>query len=98
MTVIDNQNLSNEMLIIQVERELKEYCGIGSCKFIKQYNIPMALPQLNKLQYEMFPSQTLLTSSIFLSGDTQLNGSLNAAIISGERAALGVIDAILNNI
>ena len=98
VTVIDNQNLSNEMLIIQVERELKEYCGIGSCKFIKQYNIPMALPQLNKLQYEMFPSQTLLTSSIFLSGDTQLNGSLNAAIISGERAALGVIDAIINNI
>jgi len=97
VTIIENQNLSNEMLILQVERELKEYCGIDSCKFIKQYNIPMALPQLNNLQYEMFPSETRLTSSIFLSGDTQLNGSLNAAIISGERAALGVIETLLGN-
>jgi len=98
VTIIDNQNLSNEFLIKQAERELKEYCGIDSCKFIKQYNLPMALPQLNNLQYEMFPSETRLTSSIFLSGDTQLNGSLNAAMISGERAALGVIEAVLNKI
>ena len=97
VTIIDNQELSNELLIKQVERELKDNCGIDSCKFIKQYNLPMALPQLNNLQYEMFPSETRLTSSIFLSGDTQLNGSLNAAIISGERAALGIIETLLSS-
>ena len=42
----------------------------------------------------MSPSETRLTSGIFLAGDTQLNGSLNAAIISGERAALAVIETI----
>ncbi len=98
VTIIDNQNLPNDLLIKEVERELKAYFGIDdSCKFIKQYNIPMALPELNNLQYEMFPSETSLTSSIFLAGDTQLNGSLNAAIISGERAALGVIEKLLGN-
>ena len=42
----------------------------------------------------MIPYETSLTNSLFLAGDTQLNGSLNAAIISGECAALGVIEAI----
>jgi hypothetical protein len=98
VTIIDNQNLPNDLLIKEVERELKECFGIDdSCKFIKQYNITMALPELNTLQYEMFPSETSLTSSIFLAGDTHLNGSLNAAMISGERAALGVIEKLLGN-
>ena len=75
-----------------MQRELKEHCGIDSCKFIKHFNIPMSLPKLNNLQYEMLPSQTRLSETIFLAGDTQLNGSLNAAMISGERAALAVIE------
>ncbi len=74
--------------------ELKEHCGIDSFKFIKHYNIPMALPKLNNLQYDMLPSETRLTTSLFLAGDTQLNGSINAAMISGERAALGVIETL----
>jgi protoporphyrinogen oxidase len=94
VTVIDNQNLSKEMLIEEVKKELSEHCGINSCQFIKQYTIPMALPQLENLKYEMLASETRLTTSVFLAGDTQLNGSLNAAMISGERAALGVVEAI----
>ena len=57
----------------------------------------MSLPKLNYLKYEMSPLETRFSSSIFLAGDTQLNASLNAAIISGERAAQGVIEAILNS-
>lgn len=92
VTVVDNQNLSGKVLIERVERELKEHCNIVSCKFIKHYNIPMSLPKLNDLQYEMLPSETRLNSGIFLAGDIQLNGSLNAAMISGERAAIAVIE------
>ena len=91
VTVIENQNLTNNQLITAVEKELKELCKIESCTFIKHYNIPMALPNLENIQYEMLPSETRLTESIFLAGDIQLNGSLNAAIIAGERAALEVI-------
>ena len=94
VTVVKNHNLSQEDLVREVVRELKLYCGIDSCTFLKQYYIPMALPKLDNLQYEISPSETRLTTSIFLAGDTQLNGSLNAAMISGERAALGLIENI----
>ena len=92
VTVIDKQKLTNKQLVTEVQKELKELCNIDSCTFIKQYNIPMALPNLQDIQYEMLPSETRLTETIFLAGDTQLNGSLNAAMIAGERAALEVIN------
>ncbi len=98
VTVIDNQNLHNDQLIEQVKKELKDHCAIDNCNFVKHYSIPMALPQLNDLQYEVSPAKTRLTKCIFLAGDTQLNGSLNAAIISGERAALGVLETISNGV
>ncbi|AUC84246.1 oxidoreductase [Polaribacter sp. ALD11] len=98
VTVINSKNLSEEKLVAEVKKELQEYCNIDSCTFIKRYKIPMALPKLNHLQYEMLPSETRLTTNVFLAGDAQLNGSLNAAMISGERAALGVIETISNTI
>ena len=96
VTVVKKHGLSQEELVAQVMSELERHCGIVSCTFLKQYTIPMALPKLDNLQYNMLPSETRLTSSIFLSGDTQLNGSLNAAMISGERAALGVIETLMS--
>ena len=94
VTIVENHNLSKEQLILRIQKELKEHCGIASCRFLKRYTIPMALPDLKNIQYEISPSETQLTSHIFLAGDTQLNGSLNAAMISGESAALGVIQNI----
>ncbi|SRX55491.1 NAD(P)/FAD-dependent oxidoreductase [Aequorivita sp. CIP111184] len=98
VTVIERQNLSDQELIDRVSEELKEHCRIVTSRFIKQYTIPMALPDLADLRYEMSPSETRLTDGLFLAGDTQLNGSLNAAMISGERAALGVIETISSTI
>lgn len=97
VTVINNQNLTNERLLERVKNELKDYCGIDTTRLIKQYDIPMALPKLQDLKYEVLPSETRLNANLFLAGDTVLNGSLNAAMISGESAALGVLEAISNN-
>ena len=94
VTVIDTQSLSHEVLIKAVKEELQSYCGITTTKLIKLYHIPRALPKLDNLKYDMMPSETRLSNSLFLAGDIQLNGSLNAAMISGERAALGVIEAV----
>ena len=52
------------------------------------------MPEINNLQYEIFPSETKLKDGVFLAGDVLLNGSLNAAIIAGEKAAMGVIEDI----
>tara|TARA_B110000977_G_scaffold192804_1_gene266841 strand:- start:933 stop:2183 length:1251 start_codon:yes stop_codon:yes gene_type:complete len=97
VTVIDSQNLSDKTLIEQVKAELKTHCGIDSLKLIKLYTIPKALPKFKNLKYEISPLETRRTKNLFLAGDTLLNGSLNAAMISGERAALGVIKALSNS-
>jgi protoporphyrinogen oxidase len=94
VTVIDNQNLTKEALIERVKKELKLSCNIETLKFIKHYHIAKALPKLNDLKYNLLPLETRLSQKVFLAGDTQLNGSLNAAMISGERSALDLIDAL----
>jgi len=94
VTIVKEHDLSEEALILRVQRELRAYCGIDSCTFLKRYTIPMALPDLTNVKYEIAPSETPLTQQIFLAGDTQLNGSLNAAMLSGESAALGVLNTI----
>ena len=96
VTVIEHQNLSDEILVSRVKDELQEYCGIVSPKFIKLYSIPKALPKLQDLKCDLNPSDTYLEPGVFLAGDTLLNGSLNAAMISGERAALAALEYINN--
>ena len=94
VTVVKKHNLSDELLISTVQTELTDHCKINNIEFVKLYTIPMALPKISNLQYEMSPSETRLTTNIFLAGDVQLNGSLNAAMIAGERAAMGVMESI----
>jgi len=98
VTVVKDHNLANSFLIKKVQEDLKQYCGIDSCTFLKQYTIAKALPNLQQVQYSMLPSETRLTTHIFLAGDVQLNGSLNAAMLAGEAAALGVIEALGSNL
>ncbi|WP_224491123.1 NAD(P)/FAD-dependent oxidoreductase [Robertkochia flava] len=94
VTVVKEHQLSAQDLIDQVRNELKTLCNIDTLSLLKHYSISQALPQLNGLHYEMLPSETQLTTTIFLAGDYLLNGSLNAAMLSGERAALGVAEKI----
>lgn len=94
VTVIDTKGKPESEIIERMQRELKQYCGIQEVEYLAHYDIPMALPDLINLRYDMLPSETQLTSDIFLAGDTQLNGSLNAAMVAGERAALAVIEKL----
>lgn len=94
ITVVKKHNLSEKELINQVKKELKHHCNIESLKFLKIYNISKALPNLDNLQYEISPTETKLKEGVFLAGDVLLNGSLNAAMIAGERAAMGVLEAM----
>jgi len=98
VTVIDDQNLSDHELVIAVKDELKVLCDINIVRFIKHYRITKALPKLENLKYEMKSSETQLSKSLFLAGDIHLNASFNAAMISGEQAALAVIKAANNSI
>lgn len=94
VSIVKKHSLSEKELIKQVEKELEEYCKITDLHFLKRYHIKKALPKLTNLQYELSSTETQLNSSIFLAGDQLLNGSLNAAMIAGERAALGIIKTL----
>ena len=91
VTIIKDHQLEEEVFIKKVVAELRSKCGILDVTFLKRYQIKKALPKLTNLQYEISSTETKLKSTIFLAGDQLLNGSLNAAMISGERAAMGVI-------
>jgi hypothetical protein len=94
VTVVKRHQLNEKKLIDKVIEELHSKCGISDITFLKRYQIKKALPKLINLQYEISSTETKLKSSIFLAGDQLLNASLNAAMISGERAAMGVIQTL----
>ncbi|WP_298767118.1 FAD-dependent oxidoreductase [uncultured Polaribacter sp.] len=94
VTIVKQHNLNEADLVLKVTQELKTICNIPNVQFIKHYKIKKALPKLINLQYEISSTETKLKPTIFLAGDQLLNGSLNAAMISGERAALGVIQTL----
>lgn len=94
VTIVKNHQLNEAQLIDKVQQELKEHCKIEGLHFLKRFQIKKALPKLTNLQYEISSTETKLKSTLFLAGDQLLNGSLNAAMIAGERAALGVIQTL----
>lgn len=98
VTVVKDHGLPEEELIERIQNELKEECKIEDVTFLKLYNIPQALPKLNNLKYDISPTETKLKDGVFLAGDVLLNGSLNAAILAGEKAAMGVLEAAKKNI
>ncbi|KEY19740.1 NAD(P)/FAD-dependent oxidoreductase [Kaistella antarctica] len=94
VTVVDHQNLKGQELVDQVKGELKKHFNIDVIRLIKQYEIPQALPDLKNIKYNLIPSESRYSNQIFLAGDTLVNGSLNAAMLSGESAAFAVIEAL----
>ena len=94
VTVVKEHQLTEEQLIATVTKQLQEECTIDHLTFLAVYHIKKALPDLKNIKYEVSPSKTQLSSGIFLAGDVQLNGSLNAAMIAGENAALQVIASL----
>lgn len=98
VSVVRPHDLNQNDLVAKVKAELGEIFGISQAKFLKHYSIPMALPNLKDLQYSRQSRESLLTNHIAIAGDHQLNGSLNAAMISGENAAKAAQTAIKNEL
>lgn len=92
VTVVKEHHFSDEELIKKVQEELFSFCGITDASFLKRYSIPRALPQVANLKNSLTRQEVKLSNTIFLAGDYLLNGSLNAAMISGETAALSLIN------
>ncbi|EAR13280.1 oxidoreductase, FAD-binding protein [Polaribacter irgensii 23-P] len=94
VTIVKKHEITETELIAKTKEELKTFCGISDLVFLKRYQIKKALPELTNIQYALSSTETQLNSSLFLAGDQLLNASLNAAMIAGERAAMGVIKTL----
>lgn len=94
VTIVKNTELDATALQHKVEQDLRTFCGIADSRFLKHYKITYALPDLTNIQYELAPTETKIKDTVFLAGDHLLNGSLNAAMVSGERAAQGLIEVL----
>ena len=90
VTLVKPHKHSEFELIAIIKKELKTHFNIDVIKYLKTYTIKKALPKLENISYEIHPTETQLTESIFIAGDTTLNGSLNAAMLSGEIAAKAI--------
>lgn len=94
VSVVKAHELSNQELINQVIKELEHIAKIRVVEFKKLYRIKNALPKMQSVSYMLPKSETQLKENIFLAGDHLANGSLNAAMLNGESAALAVIEKI----
>jgi len=94
VTVVKKHQLSEYELLAKVKMELKSECAIDNVTYLKTYTIKKALPKLNAITNTISPTETRLTDTLFLAGDYLVNGSLNAAMHSGENAAMGVIEVL----
>ncbi|WGK64508.1 protoporphyrinogen/coproporphyrinogen oxidase [Croceiramulus getboli] len=87
VTVLKEHDLNEQELHTRVLDDLKQFCGITPTRLLKKYTIEKALPDLKSVAYEPDQEQIDLAPGIFAAGDVLLNGSLNAAMLAGERAA-----------
>ncbi len=94
VTIVRDHNLHETLLVKEVIKELKEICGIEVSKFVKMYDIPKALPKLDSLKYAPTKEAIKVSESVILAGDQLCNGSLNAAMLSGELAAQVAIETL----
>ncbi len=98
VSVVKAHELTDTALEAVVRKDLEQYFKIPVIKHLKTYTIAKALPVLNDVRYTTSASETQLTDTVFLAGDVTLNGSLNAAMLSGALAAKAVDEKITGTV
>ena len=90
---VTQDSKADELLVKMVALELEALTGIKANFFhhIKTYEIKDALPQVDDMQYTISPTNTKIQDDVYLAGDYLLNGSINAAMTAGRKAAEAVM-------
>lgn len=93
ISVTLRETISRDSQIGQAEQDLLRHSRLpnDALRFLKHYEVKQALPRLSPVTYRYDPSHARVADRIFLAGDQQLNGSLDAALRSGRLAAKGLL-------
>lgn len=94
VTVVKKHSLEQRELIQKVREDLESLCRIQTKTFLKHYSIDKALPKRTDLKMELESPKSENFENVFVAGDYLLNGSLNAAMASGEAAANALADEL----
>jgi protoporphyrinogen oxidase len=86
VTVVKKHTYTEAQLVPAIQKELKQYCNIEAIECIKIFNISHALPSRVSTNYLPSIADMTINNFTFLAGDYLANGSLNAAMLSGEMA------------
>ena len=92
VTVLNSNEMSDDYVIEQVVKELCSRCQIHVASFLKMYTILNALPDNLTANGTASKEDITITRGVYFAGDYVLNGSLNAAMQSGEDAAKLVVN------
>lgn len=86
--------VTRDSQIGQAEQDLLRHTRLpNDClRFLKHYEVRQALPSINPVTYRYDPTHARVADRLFLAGDQQLNGSLDAALRSGRLAAEGLLE------
>lgn len=87
VTVVKEFEGSPEALAATIEEELWTIYGINTKRLIQYYQIPYALPKHETCTYEADEGSMVISSNKIVCGDALSNSSLNAAMLSGAKAA-----------
>lgn len=93
ISVTLREAMTRDSIIGQAEQDLLRHSRLpnDSLRFLAKYDVMQALPRLGEVTYRYDPTHARVADRIFLAGDHQLNGSLDAALRSGRLAAEGLL-------
>lgn len=89
--VKDVSELDNLEKMVALELEALSGIRAEYFKHLKTYHIPKALPEIRSTRNWLPVQHTKVYDHVYLAGDHMLNGSINAAMISGRKAAEALI-------
>ncbi|MEM6264439.1 MAG: NAD(P)/FAD-dependent oxidoreductase [Bacteroidota bacterium] len=92
-TVLGTPELSDDALANNIREESRQWFGaaVDEWQLLKVYRIPYALPNQETVRDHMLPAEMKVREGLWLAGDHQLNGSINAAMKAGRLAVQAVL-------
>ncbi|MEO1258285.1 MAG: FAD-dependent oxidoreductase [Bacteroidota bacterium] len=98
ISVVGKSGLKENKLIDEIKKELKTWFGdeVDRWEYLNSHLVEYALPAQNTVSHQIKDNEIKLSDNLFLCGDHLLNGSIDAAMKSGRRAAEVIIKELGN--
>jgi phytoene dehydrogenase-like protein len=97
VTVLGTPEMSDVELAARCREELRTWFpgkDLAKLRPLATYRIPFAQFREPPGSFEQLPANTTATAGLFLAGEYTASSSIQGAMLSGERAAQAVIDAL----